>query len=107
MLSMREVIHRVLEAEDQARRLLEAASAEAEGILSEADRRVQELVARVQREAQVEAAQILDSATQEADREKRELLSRAEAEIKAQVQLEETAKERAVEAVVRCVCGFR
>ena len=106
MSRMREVIQKVIEAEIQAKRLVETSQAEAEAILSTARRQSQELVARVEKEARLEAERIVEAGALEAEREKNERLGRAAAETETQVRLEGPAQQRAVESVVRCVGGF-
>ena len=103
---MRDVIQKLIETEAEAKHMVEAAKAEAELILSDAQKKGQDLVALTHQETRIEAEKILETATQEAGREKQERLSRAAAEIETQVRLDEAPKQRAVEGVVRCVCGF-
>ena len=107
MSDMREVIQKVLEAEGEAKRLVTAAHAEAEAILSKAQKQSQELLGRVQQEARAEAERIVEAGTLEAEQEKKQRLEGAGAEIETQVRLEGTIQQRAMESVIRCVCGFR
>ncbi len=104
---MREVIQKVLEAEAEAKRLVEAAKAEADRLVSQAQQESQEFVARAREEARAEAGRLLDAATRQAEQEKRERLDRAAADIETQIQLDEETRQRAVEAALRCVCGSR
>ena len=101
---MREVIQRVLASEAEAKGIVEAARAQAAPILAEAQKKSQALAARVRQEARLEADRLMAAAVSEAGREKQERLARATAEIENQVRLEETTRQRAVEAVLRCVC---
>jgi vacuolar-type H+-ATPase subunit H len=102
---MREVIQKVIQAEGEAKRLRQEAQAEADRIMTEAQKQAHDLVVRCRQEVRVEAERIMAAAIQEAEREKKESLDRAAAEIEAQVRLDEATKQRAVEAVVRFVCG--
>ena len=104
---MREVIQKIIEAEGEAKRLVEATRAKGERLLSKAQKQAQELTARVEREVRVEAERILATASEEAEREKRKELARTAAEIESQIRLDEAAQQRAVEAVGRCGCGLR
>jgi len=102
---MRNVIQKVLETEAEAKHIVEAANAEADDILSKARKQTQELLAQANREARAEADRMVEAAVKEAEREKQERLARAAAEIKTQIRLDEAVTRRAVEGVVRCVCG--
>lgn len=103
---MREVIRKVIETEAEAKRIVEAAKTESGRISSDAQKQGQALRERTRQEARLAAAKMLEVAAQEAEREKQERLARATTEIETQVGLDEAMKQRAVEGVVRCVCGF-
>ena len=103
---MRDVIQKLIETEAEAKQIVEAARAEAGRILSDAQKRGRDLMALTRQETRVEADRILVAAVREAESEKQELLARAAAEMETQVRLNEATKQRAVEEVVRCVCGF-
>lgn len=102
---MRDVIQSVIATEAEARNLVAAARAEADRISSDAQKRSQDLVARARQEARTAAERMVEAAVNEARREKQERLARTTAEIETQVRLEETARQRAVAGVMRCVCG--
>jgi len=104
---MREVIQKAIEAENEGKGRVAAAKAEAEAILSKAAKQSQELLERGQQEARTGAEQMVEAVVLQAEREKGELLARAAGEIEAQVRLDEATRQRAVDSVVRCVCGFR
>ena len=104
---MRDVIQKVIATEAEARRIVEAARAEAVRISAGAQKQGEELVARTRQEARAEADRVVEAALKTAAQEKRERLARAVAEIDTQVQLDETARQRAVAAAIRCVCGQR
>jgi F-type H+-transporting ATPase subunit b len=101
---MREVIQKVIETETEAKRLVEAATAEADSILSKAQKEAEELLVKVRRDGRTEAEKIVEAAKEEAEREKQECLARALAEINIQVRLDQATIQRAVEGLVRCVC---
>jgi vacuolar-type H+-ATPase subunit H len=102
---MREVIKNVLATEVEARGMVAAARAEADRIASDAKRQIQDMVAQARLEAQVEAEQLVEAAGCEAGREKQELLARVKVEVEMQERLDETNRQRAVAAAMRCVCG--
>jgi len=104
---MREVIQKVLEAEDEGRRMIEAARAEAEGVVLEARRQGLELVETARASARTTAERIVNAAVAEAERQKQADLARITAEIGTRGCLTEATQEAAVGAVVRCVCGLR
>lgn len=103
---MRDVIQQVIAVEAEAKCLVEAGRLERDRILSEAQQRGEELVSRTRREARADAGKMIETAVHEAEREKQECLARVAAEIEAQIRLDETTRQRAMEAIVRCVCGF-
>ena len=102
---MREIIKSVIASEMQAKGLVAAARVEADRIATDAQKKGQDLVMRVRAEARTEAERMVEAAVRNAEREKEEYLARVTAEIGTEVQLEEGIRQRAVAAVVRCVCG--
>ena len=103
---MREVIQTVMASERAAKQLVQAAQAEADQLVSRARLGARDAVERARQEAGREAESILAAAETDATREKAERLARAAAEINTRIRLDETAANQAVEAAVRCVCGF-
>ncbi|MDE3068271.1 MAG: hypothetical protein KGJ60_12055 [Verrucomicrobiota bacterium] len=103
--AMRDVIQKVIEAEAEAKRLVQAARIEAERMESTARKQAQDLVAQARQEARWEAEKILEAATQEAEQERKERLAGATARIETQVRLDDPTLQRAAEAAARCVCG--
>lgn len=101
---MRETIQRVMAAEDEATRLVEAAREEGVAILAEGRKRAQELTDRIRQEARLAGEAILRTATEEAHRDREERLRRASAELETSVRLEEATARQAIDAIVRCVC---
>lgn len=104
---MRDVIQKVLLAETEAQRLLVEARLEAERIEAQARQEAEVIDARIQGEGRVEAERILEEAIRGGELEKQERLERATLEIRDQVRLPAALKQRAVEQVVRCVCGWQ
>jgi ATP synthase H subunit len=90
----------VLQAETEAKRILEEAGAEAERLTLEARSRAQEIVQKIRREAAEEADAIVKSAEQDAQRERQERLAGAATEIEAAVQLDPAAARQLVDAVL-------
>lgn len=103
---MRDVIQKVLEAEKQARELVESARTEAAATLAaarkQAEERQRESAERTEAEAQHMAAVAVAAARQQ----QRDLLARAEAGLARRLKLEDAVRREAVDAVVRCVCGL-
>jgi vacuolar-type H+-ATPase subunit H len=102
---MHEVIQKVIATEAEAKRMVQSAKSEAERILSEAQNRAREITMVAVQDAQVESERILAEAMKATDRDKQTRLAVVAGEIEKQFHLDETAKQLAVAAVVRCVCG--
>ncbi len=102
---MREVIQGLVEAEGEARRIVQAARAEADRLVSAAEQRALAMAATARREARAQAIQTIEAAVKAAQEEKRKRLEQAAAEVQSQVRMDEAVHDRFVEAVVRCVCG--
>ena len=103
---MREVIESVIASEAEAKEIVAAARKEAERVVANAKREAAELLASVRAEARAEAGQRVESAIRGAEQEKQERLSLAAAGIKCEISLHPAIHQRAVEEVVRCVCGM-
>jgi vacuolar-type H+-ATPase subunit H len=101
---VREVIQKLIATEQEARDILERARQECDAIVRHAQARAQEILQTAQQQARMEADQLLQTARQQAAAEEREGLARADAEIESQMQLNPIVRQRAVRAVVRCVC---
>lgn len=103
---MHEVIQQVLQAEEEAKRIVDQARAEAERIVATAQRQAQELTASEKQAAEAEALRIVNSTVQEAERDRQQELARVEKDINTQVQVQPDAREKAIASAVRCVCGL-
>ena len=106
-VAMREVIQKVMAGEAEAKRILESANAEADGILKEAGQQVRDIAARARTEAAQRATIEVEAALKAAEQEKQVLLARAVAKNRVQVQLDPITLEKIVNAVVCCVSGQR
>jgi len=102
---MREVIQKMVEAEGEAKRILDAAKAEADRLMGDARRQAQGLIEQSRREAKAAAAKVVEAAVQTAEREKKDRLSREIAAVEAETRLDDATRRAAVEAVVRLVSG--
>lgn len=102
---MREVILGLIEAEGEARGLVQSARAEADVLVSEAEKGARSLAARARQAACAEAAQTIETAVKAARLEKAKRLEAAVLGIQNQVRLDEATCGRLAEAVAHCVCG--
>ncbi|MCX5655110.1 MAG: PTS sugar transporter subunit IIA [Planctomycetota bacterium] len=102
---MREVIQKMVEAESEAKRVLQAATAEADHVLADARRQAQGLLEQSRREARAEAARTVEAAVQQAEREKKDLLAKEIVAVETETRLDDATRRAAVEAVVRVVSG--
>jgi vacuolar-type H+-ATPase subunit H len=103
-MALREVFDKIIEAETEGKRIVERAKVEAERILSQGRKEADQIRSRTDSESRVEAERILDAITQSAEDEKRKRMDRAISESDEEIQLDETSKQQAVDAVLRCVC---
>lgn len=101
---MNEVIARVMEAEAEAKRIVEAARIEADRILAEARVQAGELSTRIRRETQAEADRLIEDTVQAASQEKQARLKRYTAKLESSLPLDGPEKEEAVNAALKCVC---
>ena len=101
---MRDVIQKIIATEGEAKLTVEAARAEADRILSDAQKKGHDVVELARQEALIEAGRIVEAAVETAEREKQYRLTDAVAEIESQIQLEPASRKNAAEKVVRCVC---
>jgi vacuolar-type H+-ATPase subunit H len=101
---MRDVIQKIIATESEAKLIVEAARAEADRILSDAQTKGHDIVERARQEALIETGKILKTAIERAERGKQRRLSDAASEIENQIQLDSASSKSAIEGVVRCVC---
>lgn len=101
---MRDVIQKIISTESEAKLTVEVAKAEAERIISDAQKKGDDLAKQARQEALAEANKILDASVEEAEQKKQDQLAHAISEIEKQIRLDPTIREWAVEGVIRCVC---
>lgn len=101
---MRDVVQKIIATESEARHAVEAARAEADRIMADAQKKGRDMVEQARREALMEATKIVDTAIKAAEQEKQHRLADAAAEIEGRIRLEPAMRKWAVEEVVRCVC---
>ena len=102
---MRDIIQKIIATESEARLVVESAKAEADRILSEAQKKGHDIVEQARIEALVESDAIMEKAARESEKEKQLLLTETITEIERQIRLEPTTLQWAVEGVIRCICG--
>ena len=102
---MRDEIQRVMAAEKEARQILDEADSERDRILREARIKAEELIARSRLETRKETETIVADAIKQGEQEKEGRLAQIAADIENQIHLDDTDVEKAVEMVVRSVCG--
>ena len=98
---MRDIIQKIIATESEARLVVESAKAEADRILSDAQKRGNDLVEQARAKALLESDEIIEAAAREAEKEKQLRLAETIAEIERQIRLEPTTMERTVEGVIR------
>jgi vacuolar-type H+-ATPase subunit H len=101
---MRDVIQKIIATENDAKVIVEAARAEANRILSDAQKKGHDMVEHARQQAINEAGKIVKTAVEAAEQEKQRRLADAALEIESQIRLEPTARQWAIEEIVRCVC---
>ncbi|MHC1763440.1 MAG: hypothetical protein AB9869_03910 [Verrucomicrobiia bacterium] len=104
---MRDVIQSVVEAEAEARRMIQSAREEADRILAEAQEQVQRTLPQARAEGRAASEKVIQTAVQRALEQKAELLRNAEIEIRESTRIDPALKERIIDAVVQCVRGER
>lgn len=101
---MRDVIQKVIATETEAKQLVEAAKAERDQILSDAQKKADEIMRQTLQTVRSEAEKIMTAAIEEGEREKQEKLAGIIAEIDSQIRIDETLKEQVVEKIILSVC---
>jgi vacuolar-type H+-ATPase subunit H len=102
---MREAIHKMIEAETEAKALVASAETEAQRLMAEARRQTQDLLEVARQKAKTEGGRISEVAVQEALRQKKETLAKAETDILKEVSLDPATSRAAADALVRSVIG--
>lgn len=102
---MRDEVRRVIEAEEDARKRVEAARAEKERILAAASREAAALIENSRSEIRDEARHLLQAAEQTALRKKSERLAAMRSKIEQEITIDDSTRESVVAAGIRCICG--
>jgi len=100
---VRDVIQKVIATETEAKQLVEAAKAERDQILSDAQKKADEIMRQTLQTMRAEAEKIMTAAIEEGEREKQEKLAGIIAEIDSQIRIDETLKEQVVEKIILSV----
>ena len=101
---MRDVIHGLIQAESEAKALVQAARDQGEQLVVEAQKRAQGLLTRSRAETRLQAEKIVESAVNEAHAEKKQCLEKAKARLQETGQLTPATVDQIVQAVVEAIC---
>ncbi len=101
---MRDVIQKIVGTESEAKLTVGAARTEADRILSDAQKKGQDIIERARQEAVAEAERIIEAEVKKAEHEKESRLADAVAKVESQIKLEPESKRLAIDEVIRCVC---
>ncbi len=102
---MQDVIHRMMEAESEAKLILQTAQAEAERLLGAARQQAKANEEQARTEIRQTADTLIEEAVQSAEDEKAVQLARAVQEMDSSVRIDHAVRRQAVNAVVDCVAG--
>ncbi|MDK2856989.1 MAG: hypothetical protein PWQ29_603 [Verrucomicrobiota bacterium] len=102
---MQDVIHQVMEAENEAKQILQEARTEAERLLSEARRQARANDEQARTEVRRTADELIENAVKAAEDKKAAQLARAVQEMESSVLIDDQLRRFAVAAVVDCVAG--
>lgn len=102
---MREVIQALLDAEAEAKRVVEQARVEAERIVSDARKQAAEMETSAAQQIRAEAGQRIERAAESARAEKQKRLAAEQARIKEEFRPGPATLEVIVKAAVDCICG--
>lgn len=101
------LLQRVVEAENEAKSIVESARAEAERIQAEAERQARARASPGRQAHRRAREQLLERALAEARGEKERRLAEAARAIEHEVILDDPTRQKLVDAVVRCACGLQ
>ncbi|MEN6615735.1 MAG: V-type ATPase subunit subunit G family protein [Syntrophorhabdus sp.] len=102
---MRDVIQKIVATENEAKRTIEEARAQADRIIFEARMQAQDITARALQDASGEASRIVEEATAAAENKQQEILNNAVARIDSQVHIDDTVRKQIIDDIVKLVCG--
>ena len=104
---MRDVIHKVIGAEAEAKRIVESARAEAERIIAQTRTEAQKLAAESAEKTGMAVQELLNAVVHQAELEKQQQLISIAAELETAIHVDPEAMHRAIESSIHCVCGTR
>jgi vacuolar-type H+-ATPase subunit H len=104
---MQDVIHRVMEAEGEARKILQDAQGEADRLVGEARSQAKQRADQVRTEVRQAADKLLKEAEQAAEQQKAEQLALAAVQIDSGIRIDDALRRSAVDAVVACVAAAK
>ena len=102
---MQNVIHGVMEAEKEARRILQDAQTEAERLIGAARQQAKANEDQARIDVRRTADTLIENSVKAAENEKAEQLVRAVSEMESSVRIDDSVRRCAVNAVVECVAG--
>ncbi len=102
---MNDVIRKVVQAEDEARRLVEEARAAADLIVAGARNKARQLTEDTRLQTKTGVEQLLATADREARLEKQRRVDAVAAGLDGRFRPDSAARQGAVDAAVRCVCS--
>jgi vacuolar-type H+-ATPase subunit H len=98
------VVQKIVATENQGKRILEEARAEADRIVAEARKQAQEIGLKAYQDAGREAQEIIAKAVESAEGQKQESLAGASAAIEREVVIDEGSRQKIVDEIIRYVC---
>ena len=102
---MREIIQKLIETEKAAAEIIRTANHAADLILEDAHRRASDISFQLAAEAQDEVTRLLHEAAQSAEAEKQRKFKEISAQLNTEIRMDDQTMQRAITAVIRCVCG--
>lgn len=102
---MRDVVQKIVATENQGKRIIEEARAQADRVLAEARKQAQDISMKAYQDAGRQAQEIVNEAVREAEDQKRESLAKASEAIEREVVIDEGLRQKFVEEIIRHVCG--
>ena len=102
---MQNIIHRVMEAESEARHILQEAQTEADRLIKEARQQAGARDEQVRGEVRQSAEALITDAEKSAQKENSTTLTAAVGELESSLNIEDSLHKQVVNAVVECVSG--
>ncbi len=104
---MRDVVQKIVATENQGKRIVEEARAEADRIVAEARKQTQDIGVKAYQDAGREAQGIIAKAVESAEGQKQKSLADASAAIEREVVIDEGSRQKIVDEIIRYVCFTR